>query len=89
MRTFIISWKNRLIFSAASAVWKKLTANTASRNALMCFRPGYCVRPPGRSRGVFQQRCEKINIDHHISNKGCGDVNYVVPTASSTSELIL
>lgn len=36
--------ENRLIFSAASAVWKKLTANTASRNALMCFSP-WILRP--------------------------------------------
>lgn len=29
-----------------------------------------------------------VNIDHHISNDLFGDLNYVVPTASSTSELV-
>lgn len=29
-----------------------------------------------------------INIDHHISNPGEGDVNYIVPEASSASELV-
>jgi phosphoesterase RecJ-like protein len=29
-----------------------------------------------------------VNIDHHISNNGCGDYNYIVQNASSTSELI-
>lgn len=29
-----------------------------------------------------------VNIDHHISNVNFGDYNYVVPTASSTSEII-
>lgn len=27
-------------------------------------------------------------IDHHISNEGCGEYMYIVPTASSTSELV-
>lgn len=30
----------------------------------------------------------RINIDHHVSNEGCGDINYLRPLASSTSELI-
>lgn len=42
----------------------------------------------GGAEAYFNSAVKKINIDHHISNKGCGDVNYVVPTASSTSELI-
>ena len=29
-----------------------------------------------------------MNIDHHISNPGTGDENYVVPQASSASELV-
>ena len=37
----------------------------------------------------FDQAGKRINIDHHISNEnGCGDVNYVIPTASSASELV-
>jgi len=42
----------------------------------------------GDFQSMFDGATKKINIDHHISNIGCGDVNYVVPTASSTSELV-
>lgn len=42
----------------------------------------------GEAEKYFDRAKKKINIDHHISNKGCGDVNYIVPEASSTSELI-
>lgn len=42
----------------------------------------------GGAEHYFMSAKKKINIDHHISNKGCGDVNYVVPQASSTCELI-
>lgn len=42
----------------------------------------------GGAQPVFAKAKKKINIDHHISNTGCGDVNYVMPKASSTSELI-
>ena len=31
---------------------------------------------------------KKINIDHHRTSGGSGDVNYIVPTASSTCELV-
>ena len=43
----------------------------------------------GEAEKFFDQAEKRINIDHHISNaKGSGDVNYVVPTASSASELV-
>lgn len=43
----------------------------------------------GEAEALFDKAKKKINIDHHISNEqGCGDVNYVVPTASSASELV-
>ena len=43
----------------------------------------------GEAEVLFDNAKKKINIDHHISNaKGCGDVNYVIPTASSASELV-
>lgn len=42
----------------------------------------------GEAQKYFQIATKKINIDHHISNQGCGDLNYVVPTVGSTSELI-
>ena len=42
----------------------------------------------GQAEEYFCTADKKINIDHHVSNSGCGDVNYVIPEASSTSELI-
>ncbi len=43
----------------------------------------------GNGEKYFKNAKKTINIDHHISNAdGCGIVNYVVPTASSASELI-
>ncbi|MDE5909064.1 MAG: bifunctional oligoribonuclease/PAP phosphatase NrnA [Lachnospiraceae bacterium] len=42
----------------------------------------------GEAEKYFDGAKKKVNIDHHISNKGCGDVNYIMPKASSTSELI-
>lgn len=42
----------------------------------------------GFAEKLFEQAKKTINVDHHISNLGCGRVNYVVPTAGSTSELI-
>ncbi|MBO5283107.1 MAG: bifunctional oligoribonuclease/PAP phosphatase NrnA [Lachnospiraceae bacterium] len=37
---------------------------------------------------LYAQARKTVNIDHHISNSGAGDVSYVVPGASSTAELI-
>jgi len=42
----------------------------------------------GDSEPAFNAAKKKINIDHHITNKGDGDVNYIVPEASSASELV-
>ncbi len=42
----------------------------------------------GGAEEYFVQAAKKINIDHHISNKGCGDVNYIMPQVGSTCELI-
>ena len=43
----------------------------------------------GEAEEIFKLAKKTINIDHHISNEhGCGNINYVVPSASSTSELI-
>ncbi|MDO4303459.1 MAG: bifunctional oligoribonuclease/PAP phosphatase NrnA [Bacillota bacterium] len=42
----------------------------------------------GEAEILFDQAKKRINIDHHVSNSGCGDVNYLRPDASSTSELI-
>lgn len=42
----------------------------------------------GEARKYFSNAVKKINIDHHVSNSGCGLINYIRPAASSTSELI-
>ena len=42
----------------------------------------------GEGQKYFNKAKKTINIDHHISNTGCADVNYVVPTIGSTSEII-
>ena len=41
-----------------------------------------------RAEPFFDNALKTINIDHHISSSGCGDVNYVDPDASSTCELV-
>lgn len=40
------------------------------------------------AKPYFDRAARKINIDHHESNPGDGDVNYIRPEASSTCELI-
>lgn len=42
----------------------------------------------GAAEALFDRANRTMNIDHHISNRGCGMVNYIDPHASSTSELI-
>lgn len=42
----------------------------------------------GGAKPYFDHAKVKINVDHHITNEGCGDINYIVPTASSASELV-
>lgn len=42
----------------------------------------------GDSRRFFDSAVKTVNIDHHISNTGCADVNYIRPQTGSASELI-
>ena len=42
----------------------------------------------GFSQPLFESARETVCIDHHISNEAFADLNYIVPDASSTSELI-
>ncbi|MDD6492506.1 MAG: bifunctional oligoribonuclease/PAP phosphatase NrnA [Firmicutes bacterium] len=42
----------------------------------------------GEAEKYFDGAKKTINIDHHVSNSGCGDVNYIVSGASSASELV-
>ncbi|HHT98445.1 MAG TPA: bifunctional oligoribonuclease/PAP phosphatase NrnA [Clostridiales bacterium] len=40
------------------------------------------------ARNIFDLAKKTINIDHHISNTNFADINYVIPDASSTAEVI-
>ncbi len=42
----------------------------------------------GAAEKIFDAAKKTINIDHHISNTGTGDVTYIVPTSSSACELV-
>lgn len=42
----------------------------------------------GGAEPLYQKAHKKINIDHHISNTGYGDVSVVEPERSSTAELL-
>lgn len=42
----------------------------------------------GDAEPIFNKAHKRINIDHHISNTGCGSVNIIEPERSSTSELL-
>ncbi|MBD5475995.1 MAG: bifunctional oligoribonuclease/PAP phosphatase NrnA [Lachnospiraceae bacterium] len=42
----------------------------------------------GEAEAIYRRAHKKINVDHHVSNKGCGDVNIVEPERSSTAELL-
>lgn len=42
----------------------------------------------GDAEKLYQEASIKINIDHHISNPGSGDINYIDAEASSASELV-
>jgi phosphoesterase RecJ-like protein len=42
----------------------------------------------GRVAELAQSRKPVVNIDHHISNDKFGNVNWILPTASSVSEMI-
>jgi phosphoesterase RecJ-like protein len=36
----------------------------------------------------FRDRAQLVNIDHHPTNPGFGDLNFLVPSATSTAELV-
>ena len=42
----------------------------------------------GDAESIYERARKKINIDHHISNTGYGDVSVVEPERSSTAELL-
>jgi len=42
----------------------------------------------GFSLSIFEKAKRTLCIDHHISNQGFADLNYIVTSASSTSEMV-
>lgn len=42
----------------------------------------------GDAEPIYRRARKKINVDHHISNPGCGDVSVIEPDRSSTAELL-
>lgn len=42
----------------------------------------------GDAEVIFDHARKTVNIDHHVSNTGCADINYIKPDASSASELV-
>ncbi len=42
----------------------------------------------GEAGRYFREAVKKINIDHHVSNPGCGDVNLICPKIGSTCEVL-
>ena len=42
----------------------------------------------GEAAEYFRKAGKRINIDHHVSNNGCGDVNVICPEIGSTCEVL-
>ena len=42
----------------------------------------------GDAYGYYEKAKYKVNIDHHVTNPGCGDISYIDAAASSASELV-
>ncbi len=42
----------------------------------------------GEAEKYYDRARKRVNIDHHISNSGCGDVNIIEPGVGSTCEVL-
>ncbi|MCL2718287.1 MAG: bifunctional oligoribonuclease/PAP phosphatase NrnA [Lachnospiraceae bacterium] len=42
----------------------------------------------GKAEKLFERAEKKINIDHHVSNTGSGDINIIFPEINSTCEVV-
>lgn len=58
-----------------------------SYDVIFCLDAGDTARL-GEAKKYLDTAKRSICIDHHISNQGYGNVNYIIPEASSTSELV-
>lgn len=46
------------------------------------------IKRIGKVEQILGDECLRVNIDHHISNKKFGDINWVEPNASCVGEMI-
>lgn len=66
---------------------KTQVSENISYDVFFCLDCGD-IKRLGFSEQLFRQAAQTVCIDHHVSNEAFADVNYIVPDASSTSELI-
>lgn len=59
-----------------------------SGDAFVAFDTSAKSRLTEAALKVFERTKLKIVVDHHISNSNFGDYNFVIPDASSTSEIV-
>jgi len=64
------------------------------QSVLDCSYPCYLVldtTEPARTGGLLERRpagSQLLNVDHHLDNRGFGDLNWVDPVASSAGEMV-
>lgn len=76
------------IFNCVKGVEKIKKADGTKHNYDVCIAIDCNAERLGDAEPIFWGAKKRINIDHHVSNPGDGDVNYIVPGASSASELV-
>lgn len=76
------------IFNCIKEVGSIRTADGTKKNYDVFIALDCNVERLGNAGPIFDGAKKTINIDHHISNSGEGDLNYIVPEASSASELV-
>lgn len=76
------------IFNFIKGVDKIKKADGTKHNYDACIAIDCNAERLGDAEPIFWGAKKRINIDHHISNNGDGDVNYIVAEASSASELV-
>ncbi len=70
----------------AEQIQHEIPSNLAPYDAFICLD---CEKERlGDALDPYMKAAKRINIDHHMTNPGTGDVNWVVPTASSACELV-
>ena len=76
------------LIKGTDEVYSELRDEETLYDLFLCLDCGDPMRL-GFSRPLFENAKESVCIDHHISNEAFADLNYIVPDASSTSELVV